>query len=111
MWTKASLQDLIHTKLGARGLILVANREPYLHRFVGGKIECVPPASGMVSALEPIMRACGGVWIAHASGNADRRTADGNGHLGVPPGRPQYTLRRDCLPKEQHEGYYDDAAN
>src|SRR5882724_3576572 len=81
MWTKDALQELIQTKLGGRRLILVANREPYLHRFAGGKIECVPPASGMVSALEPIMRSSGGVWIAHGSGNADRRTADAMGRL------------------------------
>jgi trehalose 6-phosphate synthase len=111
MWTKDALQELIHSKLGKRRLILVANREPYLHRFVGGKIECVPPASGMVSALEPIMRACGGVWVAHGSGTADRRTADATGHLGVPPNDPQYTLRRVWLTKEQQEGYYNGAAN
>jgi trehalose 6-phosphate synthase len=111
MWTKDALQELIRAKLGDRRLILVANREPYLHRFVGGKIECVPPVSGMVSALEPIMRACGGVWIAHGSGNADRRTADADGRLGVPPADPQYTLRRIWLSKEQQEGYYNGAAN
>jgi trehalose 6-phosphate synthase len=111
MWTKNALQELIQAKLGERRLILVANREPYLHRFVGGKIECVPPASGMVSALEPIMRACGGVWIAHGSGNADRRTADAAGRLGVPPASPHYTLRRIWLTKEQQEGYYNGAAN
>src|SRR2546421_8806384 len=103
MWTKEALQNLIHTKLGDRRLVLVGNREPYLHRFVGGKIECVPPASGMVSALEPIMRACGGTWVAHGSGNADRRTADAAGHLAVPPDDPQYTLRRVWLTKEQQE--------
>ncbi len=111
MWTKDALQDLIQTKLGGRRFILVANREPYLHRFVGGKIECVPPASGMVSALEPIMRACGGVWIGHGSGSADRRAADATGHLAVPPDDPHYTLRRVWLTKEQQEGYYDGAAN
>jgi trehalose 6-phosphate synthase len=111
MWTKDALQELIQSKLEGRRLILVANREPYLHRFVGGKIECVPPASGMVSALEPIMRACGGVWVAHGSGNADRRTADAAGRLQVPPDDPQYTLRRVWLTKDQEEGYYNGAAN
>jgi alpha,alpha-trehalose-phosphate synthase [UDP-forming] len=111
MWTKDALQELIQNKLGGRKLILVGNREPYLHRFVGNQIECVPPASGMVSALEPIMRACGGVWIAHGSGNADRRTADAKGRLAVPPDEPQYTLRRIWLTKEQQEGYYNGAAN
>src|SRR5262249_20236523 len=74
MWTKDALQELIQAKLRDRQFVLVANREPFLHRYVGGKVECVPPASGMVSALDPILRACGGVWIAHGSGNADRRT-------------------------------------
>src|ERR1043165_7089270 len=88
MWTKDALQDLIRQKVGDRKLILVSNREPYLHHFVGGKIQCDPPASGMVTSLEPIMRACGGVWIAHGSGNADRRTTDANGHIAVPPNDP-----------------------
>src|SRR4051812_37552054 len=103
MWTKDALQNLIHQKLGGRRLILVANREPYLHHFVNGKIECVPPVSGMVSAMEPILRACGGVWIAHGSGNADRRTADANGRIAVPPEDPKYTLRRIWLSKNQIE--------
>src|SRR5262249_48132869 len=110
MWTRNALQDLIQSKLGDRRLIMVANREPYLHRFSGGKVECVPPASGMVSALEPIMRACGGVWIAHGSGNADRRTTDANDHIQVPPGDPKYTLRRVWLTKAQQESYYNGAA-
>lgn len=111
MWTKDALQDMIRGKLGGRRLIVVANREPYLHRFAGGKIECVSPASGMVSALEPIMRACGGTWIAHGSGNADRRTSDVAGRLKVPPGNPEYTLRRIWLTKEQQIGHYNGAAN
>jgi trehalose 6-phosphate synthase len=111
MWTRDALQNLIQTKLRDHRLILVANREPYLHRYVGGRIECVPPASGMVSALEPIMRACGGVWIAHGSGNADRRTADPQGHVRVPPEDPSYTLRRVWLTKEQEDGYYYGLAN
>jgi trehalose 6-phosphate synthase len=111
MWTKDALQELIQTRLGDRRLILVANREPYLHRYAGNRIECVPPASGMVSALEPIMRACGGVWVAHGSGNADRRTTDEDGHLQVPPDDPCYTLRRLWLTREQEDGYYYGLAN
>ena len=111
MWNKDALQDLIRTKLGDHQLILVANREPYEHRYNGGSIECVPPASGMVSALDPIMRACGGVWVAQASGNADRKTADAQGHVRVPPEDPSYTLRRLWLTKEQVEGFYNGLAN
>src|SRR5262245_51985208 len=111
MWTKDTLQELIQTRLGQHQLILVSNREPYLHHHAGGRIECVLPASGMVSALEPIMRACGGVWIAHGSGDADRRVTDAQGHVRVPPDDPLYTLRRVWLTKEQEDGYYYGLAN
>jgi trehalose 6-phosphate synthase len=111
MWTKDALHDLVQTRLGDRPLVLLANREPYHHRFAGGRIECVPPASGMVSALEPILRACGGVWVAHGSGSADRRTVDAHDHLRVPPEDPRYTLRRVWLTKEQEDGYYYGLAN
>ena len=111
MWTKESLLELIQTRLQDYPLIVVANREPYLHRFVSGRIECVPPVSGMVSALDPILRACGGTWIAHGSGSADRRTANAQGHVRVPPGNPSYTLRRLWLSKEQEDGYYSGLAN
>jgi len=111
MWTKESLLDLIQNRLQDHPLIVVANREPYLHRFVSGRVECVPPVSGMVSALDPILRACGGTWIAHGSGSADRRTADTRGLVRVPPGNPSYTLRRLWLTKEQEDGYYSGLAN
>src|SRR5438067_3319271 len=111
MWTKDALQELIHTRLGGHRLLLVANREPYQHRYAGARIQCVPPASGMVSALEPILRAAGGVWIAHGSGNADRRTVDRHDHIRVPPDDPAYTLRRVWLTKEQEDGYYYGLAN
>src|SRR5947207_9425256 len=99
MWSIDALQDLTQTRLGDHRFIVVANREPYQHRYSGGRIECVPPASGMVSALDPIVRACGGVWIAHGSGNADRKTADYDGRISVPPDDPSYTLRRLWLTK------------
>jgi trehalose 6-phosphate synthase len=111
MWTKEALHDLIETRLRNHQFLLVANREPYQHRHAGGRIECVPPASGMVSALEPIMHACGGVWIAHGSGTADRRTVDAHDHVRVPPADPCYTLRRVWLTKEQEDGYYNGLAN
>lgn len=111
MWTKDSLHDLIQTRMGEHRLIVVANREPYLHHFVGGRIECVPPASGMVSALDPILRACGGVWVAHGSGSADRKTVDAQDRVRVPPEKPAYTLRRVWLTKAQEDGYYNSLCN
>jgi alpha,alpha-trehalose-phosphate synthase [UDP-forming] len=111
MWTKDALQELIQTRLAEHRLILVSNREPYQHRYAGGRIECVPPASGMVSALEPIMRACGGTWVAHGGANADRRTVDSHDRINVPPDDPSYALRRVWLTKVQEEGYYNSLAN
>ena len=69
-------------------------------------IEWTRPASGLVTALDPVMRACGGTWIAHGSGNADRETADASGRVRVPPDRPSYTLRRVWLTPEEEQGYY-----
>lgn len=111
MWTKHLLQQLIESKVRDNRLLIVANREPYVHRYQGGRIECEPPASGMVSALDPIARACNGTWIAHASGDADFATVDRFGRLQVPPEDPAYTLRRVWLSKKQVEGYYNGLAN
>jgi alpha,alpha-trehalose-phosphate synthase [UDP-forming] len=111
MWTKEDLTDMVEKRLADHRMVLVANREPYQHRYVGNRIECLPPASGMVSGIEPIMRACGGVWVAHGSGNADRSTVDVRNHIRVPPEAPAYTLRRVWLTKEQENGYYNGLSN
>ncbi len=112
MWTKDALHEMVRTRLQGYQFIVVANREPFTHRYTADRqIECIRPASGMVSALDPILRACGGVWIGHGSGDADRRTADERGHVRVPPEDPAYTLRRVWLTKEQENGYYSGLSN
>ncbi len=111
MWDKASLHELIATKMSGYQMIVVANREPYVHRYSDGSIECQRPASGMATALDPVMRAAGGVWVGHGSGDADRATVDGSDHVAVPPEDPAYTLRRVWLTKDEEEGYYQGLAN
>ncbi len=111
MWNKQSLYDLIHNKLTNYNLIVVANREPYVHQFSSDAIECKRPASGMASALDPILRSCGGVWVAHGSGDADRQMVDEHDRVQVPPEDPKYTLRRVWLNKKQEEGYYHGLSN
>lgn len=114
MWDKASLHELIRTRLTDYQVIVVANREPYQHRYAAeddDRIECIRPASGMASALDPVMRASGGVWIAHGSADADRATVDEKDHVQVPPEDPSYTLRRIWLTKEQEEGFYHGLSN
>ncbi len=111
MWTKESLLELIHEKLSNYKFILVSNREPYVHKRVGKNIECVEPASGLTVALDPIMRACGGTWIAHGSGDADWQAADPQGRVPVPPDNPAYTLRRVRLQPDLEQRYYYGLAN
>ncbi|HEV2698377.1 MAG TPA: trehalose-6-phosphate synthase, partial [Terriglobales bacterium] len=105
-WTSERLSVHVRSKLGNSRLFVVSNREPYSHVRTGKTVQCVVPASGLVTALEPILRACEGTWIAHGSGNADQETVDVNDRLPVPPDEPKYTLRRVWLTKEEEEGYY-----
>lgn len=111
-WTRERLRQAMADHLEEDGLVIVANREPYIHEHgLDGRIEVRHPASGLVSALEPVMRACSGVWIAHGSGTADRETADAHGRLAVPPGEGSYTLRRVWMSEEEESGYYYGFAN
>ncbi len=110
-WSKERLVDMARSRLGGAKLIVVANREPYIHKYANGGIDLMRPAGGLTTALDPVMQACGGVWVGHGSGDADREMADANGRLGVPPDDPTYTLRRVWLTPEQEEGYYYGFAN
>ena len=92
-------------------LFVVSNREPYMHQRNGKEIEVTVPPSGLVTALEPVLRACDGTWIAHGSGDADTETVAKYDRLRVPPDDPRYTLRRVWLSKEEEEGYYYGFAN
>ena len=107
-WTEDKLRDLIHAKLGENTFIVVSNREPYMHvsNDISGTPKCVRPASGVVTAIDPILRACGGTWIAHGSGDADRKFINSKNKLGVPPEDNRYILKRVWLNKEEEDGYY-----
>ncbi len=111
MLTRATLKDLVKSKLGETLFIIASNREPYIHTLKDGKAECVLPASGMVTALDPIMQACGGIWVAHGSGNADHEVVDAADKIQVPPQNPRYTLRRIWMDKAEEEGYYYGLSN
>ncbi|MDB6135463.1 MAG: otsA [Verrucomicrobiales bacterium] len=111
LWTRERLLEFCETRLGGCKFIVVANREPYIHRHGPTGIECVTPASGMATALHPVLAATGGTWIAHGGGDADRETVDAHNRLQVPPENPQYTLRRVWLTEEQEQGFYYGMAN
>ncbi|MHB8881643.1 MAG: trehalose-6-phosphate synthase [Thermodesulfovibrionales bacterium] len=106
LWTEQRLKEHMRAELGGKRLFLVSNREPYMHIKEGTDIKCIVPAGGLVTALDPVMRACDGTWVAHGSGEADREAVDANNKLRVPPDHPAYTLKRVWLSREEEEGYY-----
>src|SRR5712671_6858988 len=110
-WTADTLRAILHGELRGQEVIVVSNREPYIHVHQGEEIAIWRPASGLVTALEPIMRACSGTWIAHGGGSADRDVVDRHDRVGVPPEDPAYRLRRVWLSAEQEAGYYYGFAN
>ncbi len=106
LWTEERLKQFVKLRLGDSPLFVVSNREPIRHVWKEGRIETQIPASGLVTAMDPVMRACGGVWLAHGSGDADAEMADARGRLRVPADDPRYALRRVWLTKEEETGYY-----
>ena len=111
VWCQDDLHRLIEEKMSGYRFVVVANREPFIHKYEGDAIEVLRPASGMASALDPVMLACDGTWVAHGSGDADRAVVDEHDRVRVPPEDPRYTLRRVWLTPEQEEGYYYGLAN
>src|SRR3990167_9559819 len=105
-WTAERLKEFVKDILKGRTIFMVSNREPYIHTKDGGKITYYFPASGMVTAIEPMMQSCGGMWIAHGSGDADKLTVDKDDKLQVPPDEPKYTLKRIWLTEKEETGYY-----
>jgi trehalose 6-phosphate synthase len=114
LWTAERLRVSLSNKLQDKALFVISNREPYMHVYGNSNnnsVQAIVPASGLVTALEPVLLATEGTWIAHGSGNADRETVDVRDHLRVPPDHPQYTLRRVWLSAEEEKGYYEGFAN
>ena len=106
LWTANRLKEHMRIELSGKKLFLISNREPYMNVKDGRNIKCIIPAGGLVTALDPVMRTCDGVWIAHGGGEADREVVDKNDTLRVPPDEPAYTLKRVWLTKEEEDGYY-----
>ncbi len=110
-WTPETLRAILHGELSGEDVLVVSNREPYIHVRHGSQVDVQRPASGLVTALEPIMRACSGTWIAHGSGSADRDVVDNNDRVAVPPEHPAYHIHRVWLTPEEEAGYYYGFAN
>ena len=110
-WVPESLRAILREDLKGDEILIVSNREPYIHQKRESRIVVQRPASGLVTALEPVMRACSGTWIAHGSGSGDRQVVDANDRIMVPPEKPAYRIRRVWLTKEEEAGYYFGFAN
>jgi trehalose 6-phosphate synthase len=110
-WDKDSLYRLIQSKMGDSLFIVVSNREPYVHEMSGNEIICTRPVGGLTEALDPVMRASDGTWVAQGTGDADRKVVDEHDRIAVPPEEPQYTLRRIWLSEEDIAGFYLGFAN
>ncbi len=106
IWTPERLRVEVENLLQKKRIIVVSNREPYMHIHVGKEIKCIVPASGMITAMEPILKACSGLWIAAGTGDADKETVDKSGKVEVPPEEPRYTLKRIWLTKEEEDHFY-----
>ncbi|HMA90949.1 MAG TPA: trehalose-6-phosphate synthase [Burkholderiales bacterium] len=110
-WGPDALRRILREDLKGDEVLIVSNREPYIHERRGNVIEIRRPASGLVSALEPVMRACSGTWIAHGTGSADREAVDRFDRVMVPPDKPAYRIRRVWLTADEEQGYYYGFAN
>ena len=113
LWTAQRLRVSVRNKLQNKPLFVVSNREPYMQVFneKDKSIGVIVPASGVVTALEPVLLACNGTWIAHGSGSADREVVDPHDRLRVPPDHPTYTLRRVWLSNDEERCYYAGFSN
>ena len=111
MHTEETLRNTVLERLNGGSFVVVSNREPFIHRRLDGRVVCMQPASGVTRALDPVLRAARGLWVAHGSGDADREVVDFRDCIAVPPERPRYTLKRVWLSQEQEERYYYGFAN
>ena len=106
IWTPERLKVEMENLLQKKKMIVVSNREPYMHIHEGKEIKCIVPASGMITAMEPILKACSGLWIASGTGDADKETVNKHDKVAVPPEEPKYTLKRLWLTKEEEDHFY-----
>lgn len=106
IWTPDRLREEVRKLMPDKKIIVVSNREPYMHVHAGKEIKCIVPASGLVTAMEPILKACGGLWIATASGDADKETVDQSDKISVPPGEEKYILKRIWITKKEEDHFY-----
>src|SRR3989338_6723883 len=106
MWTKKQLQETMKAKLADYLLVVASNRQPYSHIFKGGKVVCQRQPGGLVTALNPVLEATNGTWVAVGASPYDRQVLDAKQKIKLPPENPSYNLKRIFLSKEEMDAYY-----
>lgn len=117
-WSKEGLYNLVEAELGDSLFIVVSNREPYVHSYTqetDRRIRVTQPVGGLTEALDPVMRAAGGTWVAWGSGDADfdEKIVDKDQRVMVPPPpeESRYALKRVKLTEADVAGFYLGFAN
>jgi alpha,alpha-trehalose-phosphate synthase [UDP-forming]/trehalose-phosphatase len=109
--SSARLKAFIKDSFKDKELIIVSNREPYLHKKAGASVRVERPAGGLTSAMDEALRSTGGTWVAWGSGGEDRNYVDEKDRVAVPPNKPAYTLKRVWLTPDEIENYYHGYSN
>src|SRR6188768_3774446 len=111
-WSARWLQSSLRRHFAGERVIVVSNREPCVHNFgADGSVVERRPVSGLITALDPVLRAAAGTWIAHGSGTADRSTVDASDRVQISGDGGAYTLQRVWLSRGEERGYYHGFSN
>lgn len=86
--------------------IIAADAEPRVHVRKNGELKQIIPGGGVSIALDPIMQATDGVFIARAKTREDREVVNSSGKVRISGNIGSYSLKRIFLNKKEEEDYY-----
>jgi len=109
--TAGRLKTSIVENFSGKNLIVVTNREPYIHKKTGLSIRVKKQTGGLTSALDDVLKVTGGTWVAWGSDGEDRDVVDNKNRVHVPPENPSYILRRVWLSPFEIDNYYNGYSN
>jgi len=93
-------------------VIVLANRAPFSCEMTDdGRLTIKRSSGGLVTALEPLVEAWSGTWVAQSTGAGDAMIADHRGGVSMPPRDPRYRVRYVWLTDAEQRGYYCGFAN
>ncbi len=102
-WSRAYMRD--------KRLVVVSNREPYTHVREQGQTHVLRNVGGLTVALDSVVQALGGLWVAYGHGTADRAAVDERSRVRLPEEDPTFTLKRVWISREDYQLYYGGFSN